>query len=248
MTDACPESLKGRCQQTMPAIQVFPDVYQLMITGVNVVVIAEEELTLIDVGVPGTLPVVTSFIRRLGRSPEEISTVIITHNHFDHIGGLPELRRLTDVRVIAHQAGLVHGHSEEAYPEGLRRLLRVFLRSPIRHRFVLDSGDVDVQVVGGEVLKPLGGLQVVHTPGHTPGSISLYSPERRLLFIGDALRRHRRRLDMPAKMVSTDLAQAVASLEKLAPLDFEVLVPGHGRPVTEAARAWVQALLERAGG
>ena len=167
----------------MPVVEVAPDVHQLMFGGVNVALIAEEELTLIDAGIPGSTRRIVELVRRLGRSVEEISTVIITHNHFDHIGGLPELRRLTDVRVIAHQAGLVHGHSEEAYPEGLRRLLRVFLRSPIRHRFVLDSGDVDVQVVGGEVLKPLGGLQVVHTPGHTPGSISLYSPERRLLFI-----------------------------------------------------------------
>ena len=231
----------------MPVIEVAPDVFQLMFGGVNVALIAEEELTLIDAGIPGSTPRIVELVRRIGRCVEEISTVIITHNHFDHIGGLPELRRITDVRVIAHQAGLVNGHSEEPYPEGLRRLLRVFLHSPVRHRFVLDSGDVDVQVVGGEVLKPLGGLQVVHTPGHTPGSISLYSPERGLVFIGDALRRHRRKLDLPARMVSTDMAQAVASLEELAELDFSVLVPGHGRPVTEEARAWVQALLERAG-
>jgi len=219
-----------------------------MFGGVNVVLIVEEELTLIDAGIPGGTPGIVELVRRLGRSVEEISTVIITHNHFDHIGGLPELRRLTDVSVIMHRAGLADGHSEEPYPEGLRRLLRVFLRSPMRRRFVLESGDVDVQVSGGEVLPPLGGLEVIHTPGHTPGSISLYSAKRRLVFIGDALRRHRRKLDMPAKMVSTDLTEAVESIRKLAQLDFEVLVPGHGRPVTEGARAWVQALLERAEG
>jgi glyoxylase-like metal-dependent hydrolase (beta-lactamase superfamily II) len=232
----------------MPAIEVAPDVHQLMFGGVNVALIAEQELTLVDAGLPGGAPGIVELVRRLGRSVEEISTVIITHNHFDHIAGLPELRRLTDVSVIAHQAGLVNGHSEEPYPEGLRRLLRVPFLSPIRRRFVLDSGDVDLQVVGGEVLKPLGGLEVIHTPGHTPGSISLYSPERRLLFIGDALRRHRRKLDMPARMVSTDLVEAVESVRKLALLDFEVLVPGHGRPLTEGANAWVRALLERTGG
>ena len=232
----------------MPVIEVAPDVHQLMFGGVNVALIAEQELTLVDTGLPGGTPGIVELVRRIGRCVEEISTVIITHNHFDHIAGLPELRRLTDVSVIGHQAGLVNGHSEEPYPEGLRRLLRVPFLSPIRRRFVLDSGDVDVQVVGGEVLKPLGGLEVIHTPGHTPGSISLYSPERRLLFIGDALRRHRRKLDMPARMVSTDLVEAVESVRKLALLDFEVLVPGHGRPLTEGASAWVRALLERTGG
>lgn len=232
----------------MPVIEVIPGVHQLMFGGVNVVLIAEEELTLIDAGLPGSTPRVVDLVRRLGRSVEEINTLIITHNHFDHIGAVPELRRLTEVRLMAHQAGLISGHPEDPYPGRLRRLLRVPFLSPIRRRFELDPGDVDVQLAGGEVLKPLGGLQVIHTPGHTPGSISLYSSEHRLIFIGDALRRHRKRLDIPARPVSTDLVQAVDSLRKLVELDFEVLIPGHGRPVTEGARAWVQALLERAGG
>jgi glyoxylase-like metal-dependent hydrolase (beta-lactamase superfamily II) len=226
----------------MPTLEVVPGVYQLMFAGVNVALIAEEELTLVDTGVPGSLPGILNLIRRLGHSVEEISTVIITHNHFDHIGGLPELRKLTDVKVFAHEAALVGSQAEVPYPGGIRRLLRVPFLSPIRRRFVLESGDIDVQLVGGEMLKPLGGLQVIHTPGHTPCSICLYSPERRLLFVGDAMQRRRKKLQFPARMVSTDLAQAVESVRKLAELDFEVLVLGHGRPVTRGARAWVQAL------
>jgi glyoxylase-like metal-dependent hydrolase (beta-lactamase superfamily II) len=226
----------------MPIIEVVPGVHQLMFAGVNIALIAEEELTLVDTGVPGSLPGILNLIRRLGRSVEEISTVIITHNHFDHIGGLPELRRLTDVRVFAHEAALVGPQAEVPYPQGIRRLLRVPFLSPIRRRFVLESGDIDVQLAGGEMLRPLGGLQVIHTPGHTPCSICLYSPERRLLFVGDAMQRRRRKLQFPAKIVSTDMAQAAESVRKLAELDFEVLVLGHGRPVTRGARAWVQAL------
>jgi glyoxylase-like metal-dependent hydrolase (beta-lactamase superfamily II) len=226
----------------MPTIEVVPDVYQLMFAGVNVVLIAEEELTLIDTGVPGSLPGILNLIRRLGRSVQEISTVIITHNHFDHIGGLPELRRLTDVKVFAHQTDLVGSQAEGPYPGGIRRLLRIPFLSPIRRRFVLESGDIDVQLAGGEMLGPLGGLHVIHTPGHTPCSICLYSPERKLLFVGDAMQRRRRKLQFPARRVSTDLVQAVESVRKLAELDFEVLVLGHGRPVTRGARAWVQAL------
>ncbi len=226
----------------MPIIEIVPGVHQLMFAGVNIALIADEELTLVDTGVPGSLPGILNLIRRLGRSVEEISTVIITHNHFDHIGGLPELRKLTDVKVFAHEAALVGSQAEVPYPGGIRRLLRVPFMSPIRHRFVLESGDIDVQLAGGEMLRPLGGLQVVHTPGHTPCSICLYSSERRLLFVGDAMQRRRRKLQFPARMVSTDMAQAVESVRKLAGLDFEVLVLGHGRPVTRGARAWVQAL------
>jgi glyoxylase-like metal-dependent hydrolase (beta-lactamase superfamily II) len=234
-------------RKTMPTIEVIPGVYQFMFAGVNVALIAEEELTLIDTGVPGSLTGILNLIRRLGRSVEEINTVIITHNHFDHIGGLPELRKLTDVKVFAHEAALVGPQAEEPYPDGIRRLLRVPFLSPIRRRFVLESGDSDVQLAGGEMLKPLGGLQVIHTPGHTPCSICLYSFEHKLLFVGDAMQRRRKKLQFPAKMVSTNLTQAVESVSKLSELDFEVLILGHGQPVTRGARTWVQALRHTEG-
>jgi len=220
----------------------------LMFGGVNIGLIAEQELTLVDAGLPGSTPRVVELVRRLGRSVDEITTVVITHNHFDHIAGLPDLLKLTEVKVIAHAAGLVGADAYAPYPEGIRRMLRVPFLNPLRRRFVLGESDVDVQLTGGEVLNLLGGLQVIHTPGHTPGSICLYSPQRRLVFVGDAMRRHRRSLELPAKPVSTDLVQAVDSLRKIAELDFDVMVFGHGRPVTEEGRAWVQALLRRAGG
>jgi len=230
----------------MPTIEVIPGVYQLMLAGVNMVLIAEEELTLIDTGVPGSLPGILNLLRRLGRSVEEITTVIITHNHVDHIGGLPELKKHTAAKVYAHEAALVDPPDDAPYPQGIRRLLRIPVLSPVRRRFVLGSGDIDVQLRGGEVLAPLGGLRVVHTPGHTPCSICLYSPLHRVLFVGDAMQRRRRKLQFPAKMVSTDLALAVASVGTLAQLDSEILVLGHGQPVKHGARAWVQAL-ERTG-
>ena len=230
----------------MPIIEIIPGVYQLALAGVNVVLIAEEELTLIDTGVPGSLPGIMNLVRRLERSIEEITTVIITHNHFDHIGGLPELKKHTAAKVYAHDAALVDPPDHAPYPQGIRRMLRVPALSPVRRRFVLGSRDVDVQLKGGEILDLLGGLQVVHTPGHTPCSICLYSPVHRMLFVGDAMQRRRKKLQFPAKMVSTDLALAVASVGTLARLDSEILVLGHGKPVRYGARDWVQAL-ERTG-
>jgi len=98
------------------------------------------------------------------------------------------------------------------------------------------------------VLKPLGGLKVIHTPGHTPDSISLYSPGSRLLIVGDALVRRSKIPQIPHKMVSSDLVQAVDSVKKMVELDFDILCFGHGRPIMEDARARVAMLLERRGG
>jgi len=230
----------------MSTKEVVPGVYQLMLAGVNTVLIAEDELTLIDTGVPGSLPGILNLIRRLGRSVEEITTVIITHNHVDHIGGLPELKKHTVAKVYAHEAALVDPPEDAPYPNGIRRLLRVPFLSPVRRRFVLDSGDIDVKLKGGELLKQLGGLQVIHTPGHTPCSICLFSHRYKMLFVGDAMQRRRRKLQFPAKMVSTDLARAEMSVGELARLDSEILVFGHGQPVMHGAHDWIQAL-ERTG-
>lgn len=232
----------------MLAVEIVDGVHQLTVGGTNFMVIAEEQLTLVDTGMPGSSARAVDFIRRLGRSVEEISSVIITHNHFDHIGGVPELRRVARFTVAAHRAGLADAGTEPPYPEGMRRLLRIPLLYPVRRRFVLEPGDVDLHLEGGEVLGPLGGLHVVHTPGHTPGSISLYSPRHRLLMVGDALQRRRRYLRLPVKMVSTDLPRALASVKQMAELDVDIILFGHGRPLAEDAHAKLAALIERTQG
>lgn len=232
----------------MRSTEIIPSVYQLTGGGTNLYVIAEQELTLIDTGLPGSYAGIIDFVCRIGRSVEDISSIIITHNHIDHIGAVQDLLRSTDMRIFIHKAGLAESDTNPSYPEGLHRLLRIPFLHRIRRHFVLEPGDVDVQLESGEVLKPLGGLRVIPTPGHTPGSICLYAPEQKLLFVGDALQRRRKKLRLPAKMVSTDLVEAVASVKKMAELDLKIICFGYGRPLFEDAYGRLAVLIERSGG
>ncbi|HEY31569.1 MAG TPA: MBL fold metallo-hydrolase [Dehalococcoidia bacterium] len=228
--------------------EIVPGVYQLTSGGTNLFVIAEKELTLIDTGLPGSSTGISAFVRRIGRSVEEISSIIITHNHFDHIGSVPELRRFNDVKIIAHRADLAGFDTAPSYPQGIRRLLRIPFLHRVRRRFVLEPDDVNIQLEGGEAFELLGGLRVVPTPGHTPGSICLYAPRQKLIFVGDALQRRRKKLRLPAKMVSTDMVAAVDSVKKMAELDLEIICFGHGKPLFEDAHGRLLALIECNGG
>jgi len=105
---------------------------------------------------------------------------------------------------------------------------------------------VDRVLHDGDVLPLAGGLQVVHAPGHTPGHIALYAKERRTLFAGDALM-NAAGLRLPMSVSSHDMEQARRSIHRLAELDFDIALPGHGAPilgranekVAEWARRWL---------
>ena len=228
-------------------MQVLPGVYQITVRGVNIILIAEEELTLIDTGMRGSSPKIAAFINRLGRSIQEVKLIIITHNHLDHAGGLAELLGLTPARVAVHRADLSETEGGLPYYGIIRRMLHIPLVSLFRPLVYARPGEVDIKLKGGEILSPLGGLEVIHTPGHTPGSISLFSARRKLLIVGDALNNRFINLRLPPGSVSHNLEQAVNSIKGVARLDFETLCCGHGRPIVKGAAARVGGLLRKRG-
>jgi len=225
--------------------EIIPNVYQITNRGVNVILIAEDELTLIDTGLRGSSPHIINFIRHLGRSPEEISLIILTHNHIDHMGGLAELKQVTSAKVAIHKADISDSDDEPSSTGDRQKKPLEEISSTIRSVFSVKFNDIDIQLEGGEVLKPLGGLEVIHTPGHTPGSTSFFSRQNKLLITGDALRKRRKTLNLPPKMASSDLTKALESVRNIARLDFNILCLGHGLPVSEDVHAKLQDLIDK---
>jgi len=226
-------------------MEIIPHVYQVTHRKANIILIVEEELTLIDTGFRNSPSYIINYINSLGRSVEDISLIIITHNHLDHAGGLAELKKLTRARIAAHKADLSEREDQLPYRKTVRRLLRIPPFSIFRPLVYARLRDIDIPLEGGEVLSPLGGLEVIHTPGHTPGSISLFSPQRKLLIVGDALNNRYRDIRFPPKMVSISQAQAIDSIKNIARLDFDILCFGHGKPITGDASTRVRDLIKR---
>ena len=227
-----------------PNVHLIPDM-----RGANAYLLLGATLTLVDTGMPGSEDTILGYIETLGRSATDLSRIVITHHHLDHVGSLAALKARTSAQVVAHpgDAGLISG--EQSPPPASSPLMRFlfWLVTPLMP--APDPVPVDLTIQDGEPLDmgdQLGGGVVVHVPGHTPGSIALYLPSQRLLICGDTINHRRGRLGPPPKPFTEDMDQALASIRLMAGLEFDLLCPGHGAPIVEGAdrqvRAMVQAL------
>lgn len=228
-------------------MEIAPGVHQVRMVGADAFLVAEERLTLIDAGMVGSHITLERYLRRIGRRMDELERIVCTHGHPDHIGGVSELvRDRDDVEVLIHPDDLA----------GLRLPLREALaktrdRAVRRGRLIqyLTRAPADpTPVTDGTVLPVLGGLRVVHTPGHTPGSICLYAEQHRLLFTGDVLQVVRGRLTFASAFFSHDHAGARSSVERLAALDVGTIALSHYPPWRDDCNAKLDQLAALAAG
>lgn len=199
-------------------------------------------LVLIDAGVAWAAGGILRYIRRLGFALSDVKAIFITHGDADHVGGLHALVRETGAAVVCHHAevGLVDG-TQKRRPTSARLL--DYLMAPIV-RLVMPSKPVAVSrpVADGETLL---GLEVIHTPGHSPGSACYLFREQGVLFAGDALTHWGGRLALPMAAYTTDMAQAIESIKRIAQQEFDVCAFGHGPAIVRDARSAIAAFADR---
>jgi glyoxylase-like metal-dependent hydrolase (beta-lactamase superfamily II) len=201
-----------------------------------------DRLIVIDAATPGRAGAVWRHLHSLGYPPQAVAEIWLTHGDIDHIGSVAALKAGSGARVVAHPADapLVDGSAErELGPLPLSGAYQRLYNWAIRSLFRYEPTPIDHAVEDGD---DLGNWQVVHAPGHTAGSVCFYHPGRKIIIVGDALNHRRGRLGAPPPMFSPDMAQAHASIRKIAQLDFEVCCFGHGPPLMVDARPRVQAL------
>lgn len=179
----------------------------------NCYIVADEnkkEAMIIDPA--GECDKIMNMINILGVSPKYI---YLTHCHADHIGAVEELKKNTNAKILIHRTEYENLQNPEVNLTGLLGMKNLEIEADSR----VDDGD---KIHVGDI-----GFEVIHTPGHTKGSTSLYSEEQKLLFSGDTLFKGvYGRFDLPTGS-ETDIINSVK--KKILTLPGDTLVyPGHG--------------------
>jgi glyoxylase-like metal-dependent hydrolase (beta-lactamase superfamily II) len=207
---------------------------------------AGDEFSLVDTLWDADGRVVLDALRRLGHPPSVVRRIALTHGHRSHLGGAAALKRATGATIFAHAA-------EEDVLEGRRRAapprLRLLPLSLTRFRLGLALGfpkhprfTVDEPLDEGDAFGP---FQVLHAPGHSPGHLAFWWPERRVLIAGDAIATWPS-LDAGWPGFNLDPAAHERSVRRMAGLEPAVVGVGHGEPIREGAADTLHALAERA--
>ena len=228
-------------------MEIIPNVHRIPgMQGANVYLLLDSALTLVDSGMPGSAGTILTYIEALDPPAGDLARIVLTHHHLDHVGGLAALQACTSAQVLAHAGDAPVISGEVPPPQAQGALTRLLFRLVARLTPQAEPVPVDRTLHEGDPLDLLGGATVVHVPGHTPGSIALHFPSERLLICGDVINHRGSQLGPPPKPFTEDMDQAIASLHRLAELDFDVLCPGHGPPLVggadQSVRAMVRAL------
>ncbi len=203
-------------------------------------------LTLIDTMYDDDARHVLAELKDIGRTPADIKHIILTHAHKSHVGGVAALKEASGAPVYAHdwEVDIIAGRREATRVSAVpRRPLAVY---KLQLGLALGLGkhkpcEVDHRLKAGSRVGP---LEVVETPGHTPGSLSFWWPERRALFAGDVVATWPEfAAGWPGLTLDND--RNLRSVNQLTDFgDAEILCVGHGEPITEGAASQIKRLVK----
>jgi len=229
-------------------IEVLPDVFCHTIQIVNICLVGNPktgDFVLVDAGMPESANEIISVTEERFGPNSRPKAIILTHGHFDHVGAVIELVKHWDVPVYAHQMEMPFLTGQKSYPEpdptvegGL-----VAKMSPMFPNEPIDLGN-NVQPLPSDGTVPsIPEFRWIHTPGHSPGHVSLFREKDRALIVGDAfvtvkqeylykVLTQEQEISGPPRYLTTDWVAAKESVIKLEALRPAVAVTGHGLPMS----------------
>ena len=218
----------------MEVVKITENVFQLTLPIVNVFLVKHPAgLILIDCGPKGSKDLIFQGIRKIGKQPEDLRFIILTHAHYDHAGGLAKLLKTVNVPVYASTlcAEMIgKGIAFRPNSKILAFLLKLLtLNGKINLQFLyIQPVKANFKIVTeGDCVPDANGLQVINAPGHCAEQIALFYPiKEALLFAADAAE-NEKHLKPAFAYQSKKINQL--TLQKLATFPFQIAVFGHGK-------------------
>lgn len=228
-------------------VEVLPDLYHYTVQIVNIQMVGQPEngsFVLIDAGMPGSAASIIEVVENRFGPDSRPQAIVLTHGHFDHVGAIIELTNHWDVPVYAHEAEFPYLTGQQRYPEpdptvegGLIAKQSLFF--PVDP---INLGDRIKPLPEDGKVPHLPDFRWIHTPGHTPGHVSLFRASDRTLIAGDAFVTVRQdslyrvflqdaELNGPPRYLTPDWPTARESVRRLADLQPHIAVTGHGPPM-----------------
>ena len=239
-------------------MRIAPNIHRLDPGGglVNVYLLDDGgEVTIIDAGAPRYFGALPGELAAMGRSIEDVRSLVLTHAHTDHIGFAERIRRERGVPIRVHEAdaalarGEVKSTGQQAGPISIGPIL-TFTLWALRNGMLQIPPIQEVIAYGdGATLDVPGSPRVIALPGHSPGSAALHVPRFDTLFIGDGFATKAVTNGAVGPRIapfSSDPAQALESLTRLDGIEAGLILPGHGEPWTSGVAAAVAEVRARA--
>jgi glyoxylase-like metal-dependent hydrolase (beta-lactamase superfamily II) len=204
---------------------------------------SDGSVTLVDTGMRWAGGTIRRGLAEIGRHPSDVQRIVLTHAHGDHVGSAAALVETTAASGVAvHRADAQYVRDGSPPPgSGFGRVLQ---RLP---GFGFKPVAASRELADGDVLDVGGGLEVHHTPGHTPGHVSLRHRDSGVLITGDVIFNMAGRMTWPVRAFCTDFPLNRRSASVLADLDYRVAAFTHGPHIGASAREVVRGFLRRDG-
>lgn len=201
-----------------------------------------ESLVVVDTGTgPDMIDGLAQSLAKMGRDLAQVSHILITHEHYDHVGGLAALQQRVNATTVAHRiaAAVIRGDQRVTYAarSSLRGLAWMMWGS-LQNQPPTEPARVDQIVDDGDALDEVfPGLRVVALPGHSYGQIGFHLTNERILIGGDVVMLTPLGVRMPLRAASPDWDTAKETIRRAAELGVDVLCVGHGAPLVRHAAA-----------
>ncbi len=195
----------------------------------------DDGLTLVDAGFPGKEAAVFAALRELGRSPDQLKHLILTHSHSDHIGSAAAIVRSSGARTYMHPLDIPLAETGGPFrpmtpAPGLLR--QVMCRVIYDHNERVAPVAIDQPLTDGETLPIAGGINIIHVPGHCAGQVALLWRPGRMLFAADVFMNI---TGFGDPLGFENIEEGRASQRKLAGLSFDAVGFGHGKTIDRNA-------------